>query len=624
MWHSLQRRVAVRQEEQLFEAVCALLQRVSSTTPLLLLFESAQWMDPSSRALLDFLNGRMGQWRVLAVVVLRSEAGHTLRARGAGREQADGGSNDRARETLKPGRRETIVLEPLDQAGTAALVERLLGEKAESSLVETTHRLSGGNPLFVEEIVHWLERSGKGAPQSPGTGLGASTTLQELVLSRLDSLPSGQRDTIRAASIVGSEFLHREVRALLPPAIDDDLLDEHLSSLERAGVLLLTQAIPEALYTFRQTLAREVAYNSQSFARRRELHGSLASYLEAFHANDLAPQAELLAHHYELGERPLRAAHYIMLSGDKARQRHAYTQASDRYGRALAMLQQFSAGEAEAEDAEAQSLQARAHEGLGDMAVLTGDFPAAASEYDAARASTANDPVGKLFVKLAQVLATQDRASLAETHARQGWAIREPDTELATAATLAWLLWRAGDPEASNWIERSKELAVHGAAPFASGIAALLADLSGDWNQAQQAYLSLNQPIGAALAACRQGDRSLQEGDAAAALALYERAAALWERENDACGLALARYCQAGAFLQNGDAAAAHSALLEAQTLLEEMPTGGQDDRGAIRQALAGLAAELETGQAVSWSPWRWQRYDDAFRISILFQPWFR
>jgi hypothetical protein len=48
------------------------------------------------------------------------------------------------------------------------------------------------------------------------------------------------------------------------------------------------------------------------------------------------------------------------------------------------------------------------------------------------------------------------------------------------------------------------------------------------------------------------------------------------------------------------------------------------DDHDVVSQALATLNAD-EPGALSSWRcgvllPWRWQRYDDAFRISLLFQ----
>jgi tetratricopeptide (TPR) repeat protein len=147
-----------------------------------------------------------------------------------------------------------------------------------------------------------------------------------------------------------------------------------------------------------------------------------------------------------------------------------------------------------------------------------------------------------------------------------------------------------------------------------AAVKALLADLAGDWTTAQRAYLALDQPAGAALAACRLGDRRLQQGDLDGALFLYTQAADLWDQEDDGCGLALARYRQAEALWRKEDAVAAQAALRAAQSWLETARLASEDDRQVVQRALA-------TGRLGDWTPWRWQRYDDALRASVMVQP---
>ncbi len=599
MWQRLQTRVTARERVRLFEAVWGLIARLSADAPLLLFFENAQWMDSASWELLDYLSERLPSWPILALVVQRSE--------------------DEDEPLQDIGKGQTLTLKPLSLEDTITLVTHMLGETSvQADLAQAIYEQSGGVPLFVEEIVRWLQRTGQHNLDALKDGLRASGTFQELVLSRLDSLPQGQRDTAKAASVVGNEFRRGDLRPLLPPTIDDALLDEYLRGLEEARLILLAESDDDPLYTFRQTLVREVVYESQPFAQRRELHARMAAYLEARHADDLADYAELLAHHYYLANRLLPAARYLLLSGHKARQRYAYSQAADFYKQALAALEHLPPGEVSSETA---TLKAQAHEGLGDVALLTNDFAAAAAAYRTARSSlpddTQTETPPRLLLKLALVLPTQGQAAEAEACARQAWAAHEASGDLAAAATLAWLLWRADDAEAGEWIKRGIALTGQGSDPWTTAVAALLTDLDGDWESAQEKYLALNEPVGAALATCRLGDRHLSQGDTARALALYDQAAEVWNQTNDDCGLALARYRQAEAHLRSGDTAATRAALREALTLLDTCTTATQDDRETVQRALAAI----DTGQTKAWPPWRWQRYDDAFRISILFQP---
>jgi class 3 adenylate cyclase len=605
MWHSLQRRVTARQKERLSAAVGGLLDHLSDKAPLLVVFESVQWMDPASRALLGRLGRELHQRPILVMMVQRSDEGTVVPV-------PCGVEGEKTEQHAGLGR--TLTLGPLDREDTATLVSHLLGKETEAGLSQAIYRQSGGNPLFVEEIVHWLQRTGRDALDDLKGELQASGALQELVLSRLDGLPSGQRDAARAASVAGTEFRPGEILALSSLARDDGGLDDHLAGLQGAGLILTIEAGPDAQYAFRQTLVREVVYGSQSFARRRELHSKLAAYLESQQASDAAQQAELLAHHYELAERPLPAARYLLLSGQKARQRYAYPQAADYYRRALAILERLQTEPVEP-DPQIAALKAEIHEEMGDTALLTDDLAAAAADYEAAAGSSLPGAApAQLLIKLALVLPTQGRTSEAEVCARRAWAAQAAGTDLAAAATLAWVLWRSGDAEASDWIDRAlrKARTAQGDDPWTAGVATMLSDLAGDWTQARQAYLTLDRPIGAALAACRLGDSHLEGGNLAEALALYAQAAELWEQERDAYGLALGHYCQAGAYVQSGDASAARKALDEALALLETASTASQEDRLAVQEA-------LEAVETKSWSTQRWERYDDAFRISMLF-----
>jgi adenylate cyclase len=439
------------------------------------------------------------------------------------------------------------------------------------------------------------------------------------MLSRLDSLPLGQRDTLQAGSVAGVEFRYGEVRALVPGTTDESSLRARLAALESGRLLLLAREGTEAQYAFRQTLVREIGYRSQSLARRRELHGKLAEYLSASYGgqgSDQAGQAEVLAHHYEQAERPLPAARYLLLSAGNACRRYAHRQGRGFLDRALAA---FEILPAEQRDSEAEGLLVQVHEARGDLALLAADFEAAAVAYKAARAVLENGALPtSVQLKLALVLAVQGEAEAAEALARQAWERAEAGQELACAATRAWLAWRRGDDQAGRWIETSVALAAAEPGSWAAGIGALLADLGGDGAAAREAYLALDQLPGAALVACREGDVHLQAGEMDPALEWYDRAAGWWQAEGDAWGLALARYRQAEAYVSTGDLAAARSALEEAQDLLAAAPAAAAEDAEVVRGALDGL----ELGQGPAWSSWCWQRYDDLFRISLLFRPW--
>jgi class 3 adenylate cyclase/tetratricopeptide (TPR) repeat protein len=617
LWQRLEARVTAREQARLFAAIGGLLEALVARAPLVLLLENAQWMDTSSRELLRSLDQRLGTKPILVLLVQREESGQ------------------------EPGAGPGIALEPLSLEGTAALVDCLLGPRLapaeRSTLVQAIHERSGGNPLYVEEIVRlWLQRGATTEPADLQAVLRYSGTLQELVLSRLDNLPHGQRSVVRAASVVGDEFVRRDIGPLLEESLEEGTLDGYLAQAAEARLIFPLGMRVEARYAFRQTSVRELIYDSLPFARRRGLHARLAGVIEARYPGDLAQQAELLAHHYELAGDDLLAACYLLLSGHNAQQRYAYPRATACYSRALAILEKLPA-EAGPDLA---ALRAQAHEGQGDVALLSGNYAAAAAAYRTAQAllsetaptvveggpapgaaspgaETIGEAEARLLVKQALVLPTQGQAGAAEDCTRRAWASPPLTGDLAPAATLAWLLWRRGAPEAGEWIEAAAMLVAAGANRWMAGVATLLRDLAGEWSTVLAAYQALDRPAGTVLAACRLGDQHLAQGDPTAARTLYDQAAAVAAAESDAAGLGLAHYRQAEATAREGNLAAAGAMLREALALLETAGTTAEDDRQVLRRVLAAVGAR-KVGR---WPAWRWQHYDDALRIAVLFRP---
>ncbi|MFN2110470.1 MAG: ATP-binding protein, partial [Anaerolineae bacterium] len=394
MWQHLEARITARERERLFAAVSSLVERLSQRAPLVLLIENAQWMDTLSQALLDYLQTQIAAWPVLIVLAQRTE------------EDTGNGTD-----------KNTLILGPLDETGTCDLATSMLQCDTSAdiaALCQSIHRHSEGNPLFIEEIARWMQRSGCTTSESIETGLQSSDVLQELIISRVDSLPYSERVAAKDAAIVGDDFHASDLAPLQDDDADKASLTTSLHGLETAQ-MVLQMSPADVHYAFRQTVTREVIYNSQPFEKRRTQHARLAEYLEKRYASVLATYAELLAHHFAAAQRWLSAARYLILSGDKARQRYALPQAGACYRRALEMLDRLPTASIPI------ALSVHAYTGLGDVALLTGDFAAAATHYSTARQISTPETPAMALVKLALTLPTQEQAEEALACAREAW-----------------------------------------------------------------------------------------------------------------------------------------------------------------------------------------------------------
>jgi DNA-binding SARP family transcriptional activator len=170
----------------LADAVADLVEAVGFETPLAVFVDDWQWVDKESRALLGKVFRRV---RGLPCLFLIAERAGERRLRQEGAESLVGDLG---------GRR--IVLAPLDLAELDELLA-LLAEFEDptetKALVSRLHRITGGNPLFVGEVLRklaedgfyeqvdgrWIIRAGK-----LDENLGLPESVQSLIRERLERL----------------------------------------------------------------------------------------------------------------------------------------------------------------------------------------------------------------------------------------------------------------------------------------------------------------------------------------------------------------------------------------------------------------------------------------------------
>jgi len=251
---------------------------LANKAPSIYVIEDAHWIDKTSESLLaDFLTV-VPQTPALVLITYRPEyTGALSRLAGA----------------------QTISLAPLDFSETTALAAQLLG--TDSSVAPLTAQIaerSGGNPLFVEEMVRDLTDRGvlagtRGAHVTTGqsTDVTVPATLQAAIAARIDRLDSAAKATLNAAAVIGFRF-----RADVLAALADT---STLAELVHAELIEQVTFTGPVEYAFRQPLIQAVAYQSQLKAGRTTLHKRLAAALTERDPASADENAALIAQHLE-------------------------------------------------------------------------------------------------------------------------------------------------------------------------------------------------------------------------------------------------------------------------------------------------------------------------------------
>ncbi len=256
--------------------------------PALYILEHAHWCDAVSQSMLADVATVLPRTRSVLLITHRSED------RGALSRIADA---------------QSIVLGPLDDSDSAALMTELLGTDPSVAGVATmvTARASG-NPFFAEEIVRDLRDRGVLHGQ-PGayvctaaiTDISVPATVHAAIAARIDRLPAPAKRTLRAAAVIGDRFntdllTRLSVEPEVEDLIDADFVNEVIT---RSAHLALLGLSPTQEYAFRQRLIRAVAYESLLRSARADLHRRVAALMQARDPDAADAAAEQVAEHLE-------------------------------------------------------------------------------------------------------------------------------------------------------------------------------------------------------------------------------------------------------------------------------------------------------------------------------------
>lgn len=113
----------------------------------------------------------------------------------------------------------------------------------------------------------------------------------------------------------------------------------HLSQLESAGLVSLTQVTPDVEYLFRHTLVQEAAYASLLADDASHLHRLVGEAIEILYPDRVDEMAPSLGRHFEQAGDTEKAARYYEQAGRKAHATYAHHEAAEYFHKALHLAQ---------------------------------------------------------------------------------------------------------------------------------------------------------------------------------------------------------------------------------------------------------------------------------------------
>ncbi|MFM8320414.1 MAG: ATP-binding protein, partial [Chloroflexota bacterium] len=311
----------------LYEQYTRLVIVLARQSPLVLLLDDLQWVDPGSISLLFHLARRSPNSPVLIVAAYRS-----------GEIAAQAGTSAHPLHGMVAELRSLFgsTLIDLDQTDEQAFVAAYLDQdpllqpqRLEAAFRLALARHTGGNPLFLAELLRYLKTAG--ALQRAADGAWTSRPelnwqrlperIEAAIATRIARLPEPWIDWLTTASVEGDSFTAEVVSRVHD--LDERILLNTLSgplNVSRGAHRLLqfegvqwVEGQRRSLYRFRHALFRTYLYERMSAAERSQRHAAVGQALETLHTHSEGlpgAYASQLARHFEAAGLAERAAGY--------------------------------------------------------------------------------------------------------------------------------------------------------------------------------------------------------------------------------------------------------------------------------------------------------------------------
>jgi len=312
-----------QKREMTLTALLDQLDGVAARGQVLMVYEDAHWLDPTSLDLLDRTVARAPDLPLLLLITFRPELQQTW----VGQPHV----------TMLP-------LSRLGRRDSAGMLDGLTNGKAlPEAVVEQVLDHTDGVPLFIEELTSTLLESGllrettdRHVLDGPLPPLAIPATLQASLVARLDLLGS-VKEVAQIGAAIGRQFSHELISAVSTLASND--LDAALERLTASGLISRRGAPPIATYSFKHALVQDAAYATLLKSRRRQLHASIAKMLVERFSALAGGQPEIVAQHFTEAELASEAIGYWVKAGRLAYARWANHEAARCFEQALNLLE---------------------------------------------------------------------------------------------------------------------------------------------------------------------------------------------------------------------------------------------------------------------------------------------
>ncbi|UCD91127.1 MAG: AAA family ATPase, partial [Desulfobacterales bacterium] len=301
-------------KERTKEAFKKIVLKSAELQPLVIAIEDLHWIDQSSEdTLKDTLESISGS-KVLLIFTYRPEYILSWGARSYHSQ---------------------ISLNRLSNRETVLMVSHLLSDgRIGNNLEELILEKTEGVPFFIEEFIKSLKdlkllqtKNDEYSLMETTQQMNIPSTIQDVIMARVDSLPEDAKDILQTGSAIEREFSYELIKRITGLA-EQELLS-HLSLLKNAELLYEKGIFPQSKYVFKHALTQDVVYESILKQKKNRLHETIGSVIEELSTDNIERHYGILAKHFIEAENYEKGAKYSELANRIAYNKSAYKDAID-------------------------------------------------------------------------------------------------------------------------------------------------------------------------------------------------------------------------------------------------------------------------------------------------------
>ena len=288
--------------------------------------EDLHWMDRSSEDALKELLENIPGARIFLIFTYRPEFIHTWGSRSYHSQ---------------------VTLNKLSNRESLAMIEHVLAARnIDRHLEDLILQKAEGIPFFIEEFIKSLKdlkiiecRNGAVTLIQDIKSVSIPSTIQEVIMARIDKLPEGAREILRTGSVIEREFSHELIKRVTD--LPEQELLSHLSTLKDSELLYERGIYPNSTYIFKHALTREVAYDSILTKRKKQLHAKVAITIEDIYKDDICYHYGVLSGHCIASENYEKGAEYARLEARRYQKAGSFRDAISYAKKSIACLERL-------------------------------------------------------------------------------------------------------------------------------------------------------------------------------------------------------------------------------------------------------------------------------------------